>query len=280
MERRQALATLGTAAVGCIAGCARALPFGDDSPDAASVVEEYHYEGTELVVRLDDEFDIEQASIYDSSRDTQYASVERPSSDCRFQVVFPDRLETYATKSLYLDVKTGSGTVTEWIWKGPSHGHASAISAGPEGQARFEITNLGETPLLIRFVAISGDVPSPTVDPTGRIVRPLGARGRTGGSGYGAEPPAVSKPDGSGRPARGDGTVRDDVHAVCGSRGQYYRLEADRPDRRDHDRTGVGREREIRLHIQSRRLLSESPRPSTADDCRGTEPGPLVHRLR
>lgn len=165
MERRQALATLGTAAVGCIAGCARALPFGDDSPDAASVVEEYHYEGTELVVRLDDEFDIEQASIYDSSRDTQYASVERPSSDCRFQVVFPDRLETYATKSLYLDVKTGSGTVTEWIWKGPSHGHASAISAGPEGQARFEITNLGETPLLIRFVAISGDVPSPTVDP-------------------------------------------------------------------------------------------------------------------
>jgi len=165
MRRRQVLGTLSAAAVGSIAGCARSLSFGGDSPDASSVVERYHYEGAELVVQLSEDFDIEQVSIYDSSSDTQYASVERPSSNCRFQVVFSDRLETYATKSLHLDVETASGTVTEWIWKGPAHGLASGVDVGPEGQARFEITNQGGTPLLVRFVAISGDVPDPTVDP-------------------------------------------------------------------------------------------------------------------
>jgi hypothetical protein len=165
MKRRQALATLSTAAVGATAGCAGSLPFGTDPPDAASVVEGYHYEGTELVVQLSQEFDIEQASIYDSTSETRYASIERPASECRFQVVFPARLETYATKSLHLDVKTASGTVTEWVWTGPAHGHVATVDVGPERQAQFEITNQGDTPLLVRFVAISGDVPNPTVDP-------------------------------------------------------------------------------------------------------------------
>lgn len=165
MKRRQLLVTLGAAALGSVAGCAESLQFGNDSPRASSVVEGYHYEDTELVVRLDEEFDITEASIYNSSRDTQYASIENPSANCRFQVVFPDRLETYATKSLKLEVDTERGTVTEWIWKGPVHGHTSAVEVGPEGQAQFDITNQGETPLLVRFVAISGDVPAPTVDP-------------------------------------------------------------------------------------------------------------------
>jgi hypothetical protein len=165
MKRRQALATLSTVAAGATAGCAGSLPFGNDPPDAASVIKGHHYEETELVVQLSQEFDIEEASIYDSTSDTRYASIERPSSECRFQVVFPDRLETYATKSLHLDVQTASGTVTEWVWTGPAHGHTTAVEVGPEGQAQFEITNQGDTPLLIRFVAISGDVPNPTVDP-------------------------------------------------------------------------------------------------------------------
>jgi len=165
MKRRRVLATLSTAVVGSVAGCAGSLPFGNDSPDVASVVKGYHYEGTELVVQLSEDFDIEQASIYDSASDTQYASIERPSSECRFQVVFPDRLETYATKSLHLDVQTASGTVTEWVWNGPAHAHTSAVDVGPEGQDQFEITNQGDAPLLVRFVAISGDVPAPTVDP-------------------------------------------------------------------------------------------------------------------
>lgn len=165
MKRRQVLATFGTAVFGSMAGCAESLPFSSGSPDAASVVENYYHEETELIVQLSEDFDIKQASIYDSSSDTQYASVERPESECRFQVVFPDRLETYATKSLHLEVETARGTVTEWIWKGPAHGHTSNVAVGPEGQAQFDITNQGEKPLLVRFVAISGDVPNPTVDP-------------------------------------------------------------------------------------------------------------------
>ena len=165
MNRRRVLATLGTATFGSVAGCAESLPFGDDPPDAESVVKNYQYEETELVVQLSEEFDIKQASIYDSSSDTQYASIDHPRSNCRFQVVFPDRLETYASKSLHLEVKTARGTVTEWIWKGPAHGQTSAVDVGPEGQARFDITNQGEKPLLVRFVAISGDVPNPTGDP-------------------------------------------------------------------------------------------------------------------
>lgn len=165
MKRRQVLATLSTAAFGSVSGCAELLPSGNDSPDVEAVVEGYYYEGTELVVQLGEEFDISQASIYDSSGETQYASIEQPASNCRFQVVFPDRLETYATRSLHLDVETTSGTVTEWLWKGPAHGFTPAVDVGPDGQAQFDITNQGETPLLVRFVAISGDVPSPTVDP-------------------------------------------------------------------------------------------------------------------
>ncbi|OAQ51292.1 hypothetical protein HTG_18755 [Natrinema mahii] len=165
MHRRRVLGTLSAAVFGTVAGCTESVPFGNDPPDAESVIRSYHYEETELVVQLSEEFDIEQASIYDSSSETRYATVEQPPSNCRFQVVFPDRLETYATKSLHLEVKTARGTVTEWIWKGPAHGSTSTVDVGPEGQAQFEITNQGETPLLVRFVAISGDVPNPTVDP-------------------------------------------------------------------------------------------------------------------
>jgi hypothetical protein len=165
MNRRQVLATLGAAALGSVAGCAESLPFGNDPPTATSVVKGYHYEETELVVQLSEGFDIKQASIYDSSNDTQYASIEQPPPNCRFRVVFPDRLETYATESLHLEVETAKGTVTEWIWKGPAHGYTSAVNVGPEGRAQFEIMNQGNTPLLVRFVAISGDVPNPTVDP-------------------------------------------------------------------------------------------------------------------
>lgn len=70
MKRRQILATLSTAAVGTVAGCAESLPFENDLPDAESVVESYHYEEAELVVRLSEDFDIKQAIIYDSSSDT------------------------------------------------------------------------------------------------------------------------------------------------------------------------------------------------------------------
>ncbi len=167
MKRRRILATLGTAAVGSLAGCAGSLPFGSDPPEAAAVVEGFRFEGTEVVVRFGEAFEIERATIYDSDSDTRYASVERPGRDCRFRVLFPERLETYATRSLHVEVETTDGTVTEWLWEGPAHGHVSTVHVGPEGQARFEVTNQGETPLLVRFVAITGDVPEPTVDPQG-----------------------------------------------------------------------------------------------------------------
>jgi hypothetical protein len=76
-----------------------------------------------------------------------------------------NRLKTYATKSLHLDVETARGTVTEWIWKGPEHGHTDAFEVGSDGRAQFDITNQGETPLLVWFVAIHGDVPNPTINP-------------------------------------------------------------------------------------------------------------------
>jgi len=165
MKRRQVLAAVGTAALTSVAGCSASLPFGSDPPDTTAVITGYHYEETDLVVQFSDDFDIERASIYDSSSDTQYASVENPSSTCRFQVIFPDRLKTYATKSLHLDAETARGTVTEWIWKGSEHGHTDAVEVGPDGRAQFAITNQGETPLLVRFVAIHGDVPNPTINP-------------------------------------------------------------------------------------------------------------------
>lgn len=47
------------------------------------------------------------------------------------------------------------------------HPHVDAVEPLPDGRARLEIENQGDAPLLVRFVAVYGDVPNPTVDPQG-----------------------------------------------------------------------------------------------------------------
>ncbi|WP_247000337.1 hypothetical protein [Halosolutus gelatinilyticus] len=65
-----------------------------------------------------------------------------------------------------MKAETPDGWARHWFL-GLVHGYAQTVEPLPDGRARLEIENQAEAPLLVRFVAIYGDVPNPTIDPQG-----------------------------------------------------------------------------------------------------------------
>lgn len=164
MNRRPFLQALASGSTLLTAGCVESVVIGDDRLETSDVFEGYRYEGTELVVQFRDGVDVEKAVLLDSSTETEYDTVDHPPGSARFSVVFPDRLETYVSRSLRVEVKTPDGWARESVWE-PVHGAARNVEALWNGRARFDVENQGEAPLLVRFVGIYGDVPNPTIDP-------------------------------------------------------------------------------------------------------------------
>jgi hypothetical protein len=164
MQRRALLHALAAGGVALGAGCST-LGVGDQSPAFDDVVAAYRYEGPELVVEFADDAAVTRASIYDGDTDDEYAAVENPPRTARFRVVAPARLETYATNSLHLAAETDGGTVRERVGPATVHARARNVRPGPDGRALFDLENQTEAPLVVRFVAVHGDVPNPTVDP-------------------------------------------------------------------------------------------------------------------
>lgn len=164
MDRRPFLRSLVAGGALLTTGCIESLPFTADQPAATDVFESYRFDGTDLVVTFRDGADVQNAVLYQSSRDEEYETIEQPSGTVRFPVVFPDRLETYVAQSLHVKAETSDGWARQWIPE-VVHAHTDGVEVLRDGRARFEIENQGDAPLLVRFVGIYGDVPNPTVDP-------------------------------------------------------------------------------------------------------------------
>lgn len=134
------------------------------SPPASSEVFKRHtYDGTKLVVEFQENVEIEKAVLVNHTIDEEYQQITQPGDSVRFDVVFPDRLESYISKGLDVKAKTADGWAKQWVWE-PAHGAMRNVEMLPDGRASFEVHNVGVASLLIRFVGIYGDVPNPTVD--------------------------------------------------------------------------------------------------------------------
>lgn len=164
MNRRSFLQSLIAGGTLLTTGCVESLPFTANQPETSDVFESYRFDGTDLVVKFQDTADVQSAVLYNSSTDQDYETIKQPPGTIRFPVVFPDRLETYISKSLRIKAKTTGGWTRQWI---PEivHAYTEDVKVLRDGRARFEIENQGVAPLLVRFVGIYGDVPNPTVDP-------------------------------------------------------------------------------------------------------------------
>lgn len=164
MNRRSFLGTLAAGGALFTAGCAESVGFADSPPDPSAVFEDYRFDGPELLVRFREGVTVERAVLFDSATDEEYGTVDRPTVTVRFPVVFPDRFETYVSRSLHVKAETPDGWTSEWI---PETVHATTrnVELLRDGRARFEVENVGGAPLLVRFVGIYGDIPNPTVDP-------------------------------------------------------------------------------------------------------------------
>lgn len=169
MNRRPFLHSLVAGGVLLTTGCTESVPFTFNQPDASNIFENHRFEGTDLIVTFRDGVDVQSTVLYNSTTDEEYETVEHPSETARFQVVFPNRLETYIANSLHVKAKTSDGWASRWI---PETIHASveSIEVLSDGRARIEIVNLGDAPLLIRFVGIYRDVPNPTIAPQSESV--------------------------------------------------------------------------------------------------------------
>lgn len=164
MNRRPFLQSLAAGSALLTAGCVSSLPITANQLETADVFEDYRFEGTELVVEFQNTADVQRVVLYNSSTDEEYEVIEHPPGLARFQVVFPDQMDTYIADSLHVRAKTSDGWAEEWIHE-TVHAHLEGIEVFQDGRARFDIMNQGQAPLLIRFVGVYGDVPNPTVNP-------------------------------------------------------------------------------------------------------------------
>lgn len=169
MNRRSLLASVAGGGVLSTAGCAESLPFGSDDLDAADVFEGYRYEGTDLVVTFREDVDVGTAVLYDPSREAEYETIDRPAGTVRFQVIFPNRLATYVSRSLRVRVESADGEARQSVG-GVVHGVTREVTPLEDGRGRLTVENQGDVPLLVHLVAIHGDVPNPTIDPQAESV--------------------------------------------------------------------------------------------------------------
>ncbi|WP_049925433.1 hypothetical protein [Halopiger goleimassiliensis] len=166
MNRRPFLRGVATGGLALSAGCLDAIPLTGGRLETDAAFAGYRYEGTDLVVDLREDVDVERVVLLDSEADVEYDAIERPGETVRFQVVFPERLQTYLKNhpALRVRAETPDGDARLSVWE-PVHGAVRTVEPLADGRARLEVENQGEAPLLVRFLAIYGDVPNPTVDP-------------------------------------------------------------------------------------------------------------------
>ncbi|MFC6993538.1 hypothetical protein ACFQH3_18545 [Haladaptatus sp. GCM10025707] len=164
MKRRPLLHSLAAGSALLSAGCVDSVPFVTGPPKSDDVFSSYRFEGADLVVEFREDVIVEEVVFYDEDTDEEHETVSHPGETARFRVIFPETFETRLTGMPHVKAKTADGWTSEWAF-GSVHAWTNHVEALPDGRARFDIQNQGDSPLLIRFVAISGDVPNPTVDP-------------------------------------------------------------------------------------------------------------------
>lgn len=79
------------------------------------------------VVEFQDAADVQKVVLYNSTTDEEYDVIEHPPGPARFQVVFPDQMDTYIVDSLHVRAKTPNGWAEEWI---SEIGHANLRKFG------------------------------------------------------------------------------------------------------------------------------------------------------
>lgn len=164
MERRPFLRTLAAGGALLTAGCADSIPRTAARLDSDAVFATSRFDGGDLVVEFRDDVDVRGAALFEPSREDEYETIEDPDRTVRFRVVLPERLETLLSPSLRVRAETADGVATLRVG-GQVHASATDVEPLPDSRARLAIENQGEAPLLVRFVAIYGDVPNPTIDP-------------------------------------------------------------------------------------------------------------------
>lgn len=162
MKRRKFAALL-AGSIPLTGGCLTMESSADNSQNSSDVFRSYSYEGTKLVVRFREEAEIEEAVLVNRTTGEQYQTVSYPGNSVQFDIIFPDRLESYISRGLHVEAKTSDGLVSQWVWE-PVHGVAQNIDIQSDGSVCIDIHNTGHAPLLVRFVGIYQDVPNPTVD--------------------------------------------------------------------------------------------------------------------
>jgi hypothetical protein len=155
MNRRRVLGSVVAGGSVAVSGCVGWFGLGG-GVSAGSVFERVAFEGESVVVGFRSGVDVERVSLVDSSTGVTLTSVERPGRTAR--------LQTFVGRSLHVRAATSDGTVEEWL---PGHVHARVrdVAVLSDGRVRFGIENQGDAPLLVRFVAVHGDVPNPALDP-------------------------------------------------------------------------------------------------------------------
>ncbi|MFC4437424.1 MULTISPECIES: hypothetical protein [Natrialbaceae] len=164
MKRRPFLQAIATGGALLSAGCVESIPFTTTRLESEDVFEEHWYEETELIVQFREDVDVERAVLTELGTDEEYETVERPGSTVRFPVVFPERRETYLSRSLRVAAETPDGEAPLRVG-GPVHAYVDVVESLLDGRARLEIESQTDAPLLVGFVGIYGDVPNPTADP-------------------------------------------------------------------------------------------------------------------
>ncbi|GAB3664279.1 hypothetical protein [Halopiger thermotolerans] len=164
MNRRPFLQTLAAGGALLTAGCADSLPLTAAELDSDAVFATSRFDGGDLVVEFRDDVDVREVALFDPSRDDEYETIDDPDRSVRFRIVLPERLETRLSPSLRVRAETADGIATLRVG-GQVHAFVPDVEPLPDGRARLAIENQGTAPLLVRFVAVYGDVPNPTVDP-------------------------------------------------------------------------------------------------------------------
>lgn len=162
MKRRKFAALL-AGSISLTGGCLMLGSSTDNNQNTSDVFRSYSYERTELVVRFRQEAEIERAVLVNRTTGEQHQTVSHPGNSVRFNVVFPDRLESCISRGVHMEAKTSDGLASKWVWD-PVHGVLQNIDMQSDGSVCLDIHNAGLAPLLVRFVGIYKDVPNPTVN--------------------------------------------------------------------------------------------------------------------
>ncbi|SDD96100.1 hypothetical protein [Natrinema hispanicum] len=164
MDRRKFLQGLVGGCTLLTSGCTTELSSSNSTLEKSDVFKDYYYEGTKLFIVFRDDVDVQEAILF--SRKDEYETVKNPPTNTNFTVIHPNKLDTYLSRRppLRVKAKIENNWIEKSVWE-PVHGATRNIEILQDGSIRFEVENLGNASLLMRFVGVYGDVPNPTIDP-------------------------------------------------------------------------------------------------------------------